>query len=1185
MAIIEDVSPTPERTTVSMDNQSASGRGLTIAASPDGQRVYIGNNAGVWRSDDSGLNWKHMVRPQPKPLTTSVQGALLCLNVYDLAVASKPDIVLAATSRDIRQPAQSGIYRSTDGAVNWKLVQQLDITGQLVAAPDDPSILFAAAGSTLFKSIDSGATWSTLPVPLAGAQVWHVAVGKGPDATRHIYALGADTRIWFSTDGGANWKIDTGNVVPGSPPADAVGPSTRILSIHPANSKLVYVIGEDGGGNGNVARGDYSGGGTPAAWTSLPGLTRPANTTASGTRYVCAHVTQEGNLYLFASDQSGASISIGDNPANWRRMDGPDAANTTRQSLHIDPHAIWLTPDFRLAEDGGARGKIWQVNDGGVDLSTDGGVTWKKGQGFTAQSSVNVSVSAVKGQSPRISLHTGDNGAFFSSDGGRNWVTADYQQGDNDATFVDPRQPSLLYVFAPRGDDNGGFPAPHGGVFLANGQLIVYKATGSDPINAGVGTSQRTVIPGPTPHHHEDWSCVSSSTAIGYRPLILTLAGETPRPGGDFIAIRYKGGAQLVRTNALGSASPVSASADWFPTTTGLKVFLQGPPLPNQTISIVQASGGHTNPVFYVGDTAGLWKWTAGMPGWQALVPQAGGPQAAIRFYVDPYRPDRIYLIDKGHVWQSVDGGATWTTDDALKAALTENGAIPMSLTPSGNPTAGRTPLEALLQDFVYDSNDPKSMIAVGPAGVFTTSDAARWDTVALCSALNTRVMSTFLDTVTDPKTRVLYVATPYRGLLKMTLNDASFQVFRTFSNPFVASSNPANPDVTKPEGKLQKALTDAIIAKAGSAGHSQILKARDPQAADFLSVFPIPFSIADVSGPKPFPVAHYNGDEVDFIASEAQLAVLFAALELRLMVRRYITFLGIKKAPELRSALKQLAPSILKAVPLLKAKKDLVNKDVRLQDGQILPNYERVLHFDDSGASLQVNFNGAIAQETDTNKKKRNYDFGPALFDMIVNGDTESAANCIESLGLGYINGALEAGGFFERPTPSDPKTFRGIWVGGDYSVNTIRGELAINDVPAQFGGTTRTFARLLALIRAKEFADPADPNGDLMSTLLSGARAALQPGSKFTYDFNKQGWAPLGILDPNANWVASEAALIHTVKPDATIKNYIVAWQNLELIRDKDGNVTVPTKGGHLLYQQSDIVDIIANTIAAYQ
>ncbi len=150
---IDDASPFLDRTQLPFPSgwQSAAGRGLTIAASPDGMRVYMGANAGVWRSDDGGINWVQMTRPQPSRHTTTVPGALLVNSVYDIAVsATDPDMVMVAANYDIRVQSQSGIYRSVDGANSWTLVQPflaatgIDAVGQISAAPDEPELFYAA---------------------------------------------------------------------------------------------------------------------------------------------------------------------------------------------------------------------------------------------------------------------------------------------------------------------------------------------------------------------------------------------------------------------------------------------------------------------------------------------------------------------------------------------------------------------------------------------------------------------------------------------------------------------------------------------------------------------------------------------------------------------------------------------------------------------------------------------------------------------------------------------------------------------------------------------------------------------------------------------------------------------------------------------------------------------------------
>jgi len=1198
MPRIQDVSPELDRTKLTFPRffQSVAGRGLTIVASPDGKRVYAGNNSGVWRSDNGGEKFIHMTRPQPPQGTTVVPGALLSLDVFDLAVCiTDPNIVLAATNRDIRNISEDGIYRSTDGGNNWAHVQNLGRNGQ-IAATDEPALFFAAGGEAgLLKSVDFGATWNFLPLDpfnLGTDRVFHFAVGPKPEATRRIYALG--TRLWFSTDGGATWKEDTNVPMQGGPPQNAVGISTRVLAIHPSNPQVVYLTTSDAtGSKGLVWRGTP---GTPGAWNPLPSPPSSLpDTTPSGTNYI--HALQPASkLYLIASDRSSTQITFGDSPVNWRRFDDP-------AFIHLDPHALWMTPDFRHHTEG-ARGRIWQLSDGGVYFSVDGAKTWKRAKGFNTLGCVNVAVAPKMGTpGTAICLGTGDNGGFSSTDGGFNWITADYQQGDNDAAFVDPTQPRLMYVFAPRGAS-------------AVSRLIQYKAPLGKSVDAGSGTSQRREITSPAipnpalPEPRQfSWNCVSFFTTKGYRPLVLTLPTESPRPGGDFITIVYRStGSFLMRTTKM--ATTTIGQSDWNSSatteTSGAKVFQQGPVLPVEEMTIVQASGGHATPVFYVSDGAGLWKWTDGMVDWQQLIPQSGtAPIFTLRFYADPYRPERIFVVDDSNAWRSGDGGLNWTIDQPLGAALTENGAFAFT------EFFGSTPNEAILQDMVFDPSDPARIIAVSPAGVFSTiDDSAHWDTVLRFSALHTRVMSTVLDSVTDPKLPALYVSTPSRGLLKVTFPASNpvanvllkagagsiadqaenFNAFRPirYSDPFVTSPDPANPDTTKPEGKLQKALTDAITAKASAVDHGHILKDRNPNATDFLDIFPISFTITDVSGVRPYPAAHYNGNEVDAVGSQAKVAVLLAAMELRTMVRRFANDLGIVSSQLLLDSLKLLAPKILNKVPLIKSAQDIRGRRLPITDLQRLPDYERILEINDSGPDLTINFKGAIAAEVDTNKKKKDYDFGRSLFDMIVNNGDETAQNCIDALGYAYINGALEAGGFFERPQPTDPTTFQGIWVGGNYAVERIRGVFSVNDGPAQFAGTTKQFARLLAFIRAGVFADPDDPGGDLMRTLLNQAQngtfhTALSFGGVFTYQMNSLGFARLGTSDPAANFVASETAMLQ--RANAKKKTYVVAWQNMEFAKQGNNPPTVPTRGGHLLYSQADIVEIITKTVAAYE
>ncbi len=85
-----------------------------------------------------------------------------------------------------------------------------------------------------------------------------------------------------------------------------------------------------------------------------------------------------------------------------------------------------------------------------------------------------------------------------------------------------------------------------------------------------------------------------------------------------------------------------------------------------------------TRTVFYVGSNMNkrLWKWTEGMAAWQLLIP-GGGANQAKRFFVSPYDPNLLYVIDGDRIKRSDDGGTTWQVDESLERMVTCNGRIP----------------------------------------------------------------------------------------------------------------------------------------------------------------------------------------------------------------------------------------------------------------------------------------------------------------------------------------------------------------------------------------------------------------------------------------------------------------------------------------------------------------------------
>jgi len=176
--LVSDAGPTPANFVGSTAQRSGSGRILSLAVTADGQRLYAGSYAGVWRSDDAGRSFHQMSRPQPGGYEADVPGALQAPHIFDIAVSpADPDIVLAVAVRSQFAVPANGIWRSSDGGQSWTLVQPAFRVGQIAFAPDDPSLVIAPIGDTnLISSIaisqNAGVTWAVTPLNPA----WHVAI-------------------------------------------------------------------------------------------------------------------------------------------------------------------------------------------------------------------------------------------------------------------------------------------------------------------------------------------------------------------------------------------------------------------------------------------------------------------------------------------------------------------------------------------------------------------------------------------------------------------------------------------------------------------------------------------------------------------------------------------------------------------------------------------------------------------------------------------------------------------------------------------------------------------------------------------------------------------------------------------------------------------------------------------------
>jgi hypothetical protein len=430
--------------------------------------------------------------------------------------------------------------------------------------------------------------------------------------------------------------------------------------------------------------------------------------------------------------------------------------------IHVDPHAIAISDNFDITltratgvdfpynqnsvldPDSPIKGTIWIANDGGVYLSTEGGKdgSWVLGSGLaTLQPTTKFAAVTLLGKAPALYFGVPDNDDFFSLDGGSTWKNHPiFDCGDCGPRFSDPAESDRVLEI--EGPGRGSIAVHNRNITNFHIPPFPPGFIGESPVEAGASVSKE-----------------------GYRPIILTLQGEDPLPDGDYILIRQITPEKRVLQRVT-EISEIKEAKDW--ETIPVQ---QGPDLIGElnNVYVVQASGGHQHPVFYISDPAfsnGLWKWTEGIPNWKRIVPaDDGSAKEARRFFVDPYDPNLIYIIDENAIKRSDNSGLNWQVDVSLDKAVTRNSAFSYDIqfVPEW---VGRV---AVITDMVFDPEERGTRFAVGNAGVFFTLDGKNWEQLLSTDALPGHPVAAYFDRISDPFNRALYVAMNGRGILRLS--------------------------------------------------------------------------------------------------------------------------------------------------------------------------------------------------------------------------------------------------------------------------------------------------------------------------------------------------------------------------------------------------------------------------------
>jgi photosystem II stability/assembly factor-like uncharacterized protein len=336
------------------------------AAQPN--TFYFGGvGGGVFRTDDAGESWR--------PIS---DGQIPVGSIGAIRVApSNPDVIYVGTgSAAIRSNVSigKGVYKSTDGGSTWSYagLEKVGVIADMAVHPSNADVAFVAAVGNpfgrnpergIYRTRDGGRTWDRVLFVSDSTGASDIAMNPhDPDelyagmwrAERKPWTIISGARgeggIYKSTDGGNRWTKLTNGL-----PAEYTGKIS--VSVSPANPRRVYALleagdgthGPPGGVHGGVYRSDDAG----ATWTRTSDQ---------------AGLINRPFYYIYIdADPKDPDVVYVNNESFFKSTDG-GVTFERRPTPHGDNHGMWINPDDPDL--------FIQSNDGGVNVTRDGGRTW-----------------------------------------------------------------------------------------------------------------------------------------------------------------------------------------------------------------------------------------------------------------------------------------------------------------------------------------------------------------------------------------------------------------------------------------------------------------------------------------------------------------------------------------------------------------------------------------------------------------------------------------------------------------------------------------------------------------------------------------------------------------------------------------------------------------------------------------
>ncbi len=366
--------------------------------------------------------WTHSAVAQDQSSASTIESATANLKMRAIGPAIMggriDDIAVAETDPKTIYlgAAAGGLWKSTDSGMTWTPLfddQPNPSIGAVAVAPSNPSIVWVGTGEAnnrqsaswgdgVYKSTDGGKTWSHMGLDDTQAIGRVVIDPTNPDivyvaALGHLWGPNPERGVFKTSDGGKTWnKVLSINDDTGVSDV-AIDPQSPTTLYAAAYERRRSVWGFNGGGPNSGIYKSTDGG---ATWNKL---TNDLPTGDTGRSAVAVYRKNPNVVYAVIQNAQGGVFRSEDKGATWKKMGSEDPRPSYFSQIRIDPNN-----DLR----------IWM---GGVNLyySEDGGKTFDQQRVREVHSDFHA-IWIDPGNS-NFMLVGCDGGIYESRDAGRNW--------------------------------------------------------------------------------------------------------------------------------------------------------------------------------------------------------------------------------------------------------------------------------------------------------------------------------------------------------------------------------------------------------------------------------------------------------------------------------------------------------------------------------------------------------------------------------------------------------------------------------------------------------------------------------------------------------------------------------------------------------------------------------------------